>query len=90
MSKGQAQHVPHGHAHRAPVERIRRTGAQQHRVHAHACGVAEDGADILVITHALEHGDGLGRFHDLAHLRLRGAVRGGDQPAVHIEAGHLR
>ena len=90
MGKGQAQHVPHGHAHRAPVERIRGTGAQQHRIHAHAGGMAEDGADIFMIAHALEHGDGLGGFHDLAHLRLRGAVRGSDQPAVHIEAGYLR
>ena len=51
--------------------------------------MAEDCANILVIAHALQHCDGFRGLQNLSQIRLWGAVRGGDKPAVHIKARYL-
>ena len=52
-----AQHVPERHPGRPPVERVGGRGVEEDGVGAEGGGVAEDGADVLVVVDALEDDD---------------------------------
>ena len=68
--------MAHRYADAAPVERVGGGGTEQHAINAHAGGVAEDGADVLVVPYSLKNYQGAGICHDVFDAQRFGFIRG--------------
>src|SRR5690606_16517679 len=84
--EGHAEHVAHGDPDAAPVQRVGAAGAEQDAVDAEGGGVAEDGAEVLVVADAFQHCEAARVGDQVGGLDGRGAVGHGQHSAVEVEA----
>ena len=83
------EHRPHADLDRAAVERVGAPRREQHRVEPQRRTGAEDGADVGVVDHVLEHQHRPGAGQHDVDRGQRPTLQGGQRAPVHVEAGDL-
>jgi len=82
--------MAHGDAHAAPVQRVGAAGPDEHRVDAQRRGVAEEGAEVLVIVDALEDQHPARGGEQVGRVDAGGPVGAGEDAAVEMEPDDAR